>query len=192
MCETPAAVIKMQIHYRYSLILVLLFRWCFGANLDGKGYIDMSTVDAQTSLKINQVFKIFFLTVNNSSKKPAEDGRLIILNAGDKALFEESISAFDVLGKNMMNAFYEGLVLADKSGLSSDTLLDILDHGALTNPMFKGKGPSMTKSSYPPMFPLKHQQKDMRLALGDENAVSMPVAAAENEVSYNQRLGSLI
>jgi len=51
--------------------------------------------------------------------------------------------------------------------------------------MFKGKGPSMNKSSYPPAFPLKHQQKDMRLALalGDENAVSMPVAAAANEVS---------
>lgn len=55
----------------------------------------------------------------------------------------------------------------------------------MTNPMFKGKGPAMNKSSYPPAFPLKHQQKDMRLALalGDENAVSMPVAAAANEVS---------
>lgn len=58
----------------------------------------------------------------------------------------------------------------------------------MTNPMFKGKGPSMNKSSYPPAFPLKHQQKDMRLALalGDENAVSMPVAAAANEVSYSE------
>lgn len=62
------------------------------------------------------------------------------------------------------------------------------DLGAMTNPMFKGKGPSMNKSSYPPAFPLKHQQKDMRLALalGDENAVSMPVAAAANEVSYSK------
>lgn len=59
----------------------------------------------------------------------------------------------------------------------------------MTNPMFKGKGPSMNKSSYPPAFPLKHQQKDMRLALalGDENAVSMPVAAAANEVSLHKR-----
>lgn len=50
--------------------------------------------------------------------------------------------------------------------------------------MFKLKGPAMIQSSYPPAFPLKHQQKDMRLALalGDENAVSMPVAAAANEV----------
>ena len=54
----------------------------------------------------------------------------------------------------------------------------------MANPMFKMKGPSMLKSSYPPAFPLKHQQKDMRLALalGDKKAVSMPVAAAANEV----------
>lgn len=58
------------------------------------------------------------------------------------------------------------------------------DLGAIANPMFKMKGPSMLKGNYTPAFPLKHQQKDMRLALalGDENAVSMPVAAASNEV----------
>ncbi|KAL0723277.1 hypothetical protein Bca4012_037876 [Brassica carinata] len=177
----------MQIHYRYSLILVLLFRWCFGANLDGKGYIDMSTVDAQTSLKINQVVR--------SLQKMAGSSYLMLVTrhfSRNPSPLLTSWGRSRSTWENMMNAFYEGLVLADKSGLSSDTLLYILDHGALTNPMFKGKGPSMTKSSYPPMFPLKHQQKDMRLALGDENAVSMPVAAAENEVSYNQRLGSLI
>lgn len=56
--------------------------------------------------------------------------------------------------------------------------------GALANPMFKLKGPAMIQKSYSPAFPLKHQQKDMRLALalGDENAVSMPVSAAANEV----------
>jgi 3-hydroxyisobutyrate dehydrogenase-like beta-hydroxyacid dehydrogenase len=58
------------------------------------------------------------------------------------------------------------------------------DLGAISNGMFKLKGPTMLKNSYPPAFPLKHQQKDMRLALalGDENAVPMPVAAAANEV----------
>lgn len=44
----------------------------------------------------------------------------------------------------------------------------------------------MIQGSHPPAFPLKHQQKDMRLALslGDDTAVSMPVAAAANEVSH--------
>ncbi|KAK4344990.1 hypothetical protein RND71_035166 [Anisodus tanguticus] len=34
------------------------------------------------------------------------------------------------------------------------------------------KGPAMIKNSYPPAFPLKHQKKDIRLALAleDENA----------------------
>ncbi|AEE77022.1 glyoxylate reductase 1 [Arabidopsis thaliana] len=211
-CESPAEVIK-----KCKYTIAMLSDPCAALSIcEGKGYIDMSTVDAETSLKINEAITgkggRFVEGPVSGSKKPAEDGQLIILAAGDKALFEESIPAFDVLGKrsfylgqvgngakmklivnmimgSMMNAFSEGLVLADKSGLSSDTLLDILDLGAMTNPMFKGKGPSMNKSSYPPAFPLKHQQKDMRLALalGDENAVSMPVAAAANEAFKKAR-----
>ncbi|XP_020571463.1 glyoxylate/succinic semialdehyde reductase 1-like [Phalaenopsis equestris] len=96
----------------------------------------------------------------------------------------------------MMNALSEGLSLASSSGLSRQTFLDILDLGAIANPMFKLKGAAMIQGSYPPAFPLKHQQKDMRLALalGDENAVSMPVAAAANEAfkrARNVGLGDL-
>lgn len=62
--------------------------------------------------------------------------------------------------------------------------MGVEDLGGVANPMFKLKGPAMIKGSYAPAFPLKHQQKDMRLALalGDEHAVSMPVAATANEV----------
>lgn len=64
------------------------------------------------------------------------------------------------------------------------------DLGAIANPMFRLKGPAMIQRSFPPAFPLKHQQKDMRLALalGDEHAVSMPVAAAANEVAFSDSL----
>ncbi|KAJ7961755.1 Glyoxylate/succinic semialdehyde reductase [Quillaja saponaria] len=128
------------------------------------------------------------------------------------ALYDEALPAFDVLGKksfflgevgngakmklvvnmimgSMMNAFSEGLTLAGKSGLSPQTVLDVLDLGAIANAMFKMKGPTMIQNNYPPAFPLKHQQKDMRLALalGDENAVSMPVAAAANEAFKKAR-----
>ncbi|EMS62985.1 Putative oxidoreductase GLYR1 [Triticum urartu] len=219
---------------------------------EGKGYVDMSTVDAATSCKISEAVKqkggAFVEAPVSGSKKPAEDGQLVILAAGDKvvlkylpenrraikvsrveisitiklqsarrygidiALYDDMVPAFDVLGKksfflgemgngakmklvvnmimgSMMNAFSEGLCLADKSGLSPQTLLDVLDLGAIANPMFKMKGPSMLQGSYNPAFPLKHQQKDMRLALslGDENAVSMPVAAASNEAFKKAR-----
>ncbi|KAH9793943.1 glyoxylate/succinic semialdehyde reductase 1 [Citrus sinensis] len=148
----------------------------------------------------------------SGSKQPAETGQLVILSAGEKALYDEAISALNVIGKKafflgevgngakmklvvnmimgcMMNTFSEGLVLAEKSGLDPRTLLDVLDLGGIANPMFKGKGPTMLQSNYAPAFPLKHQQKDMRLALalGDENAVSMPIAAAANEAFKKAR-----
>lgn len=182
----------------------------------GKGYIDMSTVDAATSIKIYEGIIAkggrFVEAPVSGSKKPAEDGQLIILAAGDKSLHDEVVPAFDVMGKktfflgdvgngakmklvvnmimgSMANAFSEGLVLTDKSGLSQQTLLDVLELGAISNPMFKLKGPAMIQQKFPPAFPLKHQQKDMRLALalGDDVGVSMPVAAAANEVFKKAR-----
>jgi 3-hydroxyisobutyrate dehydrogenase-like beta-hydroxyacid dehydrogenase len=55
--------------------------------------------------------------------------------------------------------------LADKSELKQEDLLRVLSLGAMANPLFALKGPAMQKGSFPPAFPLKHQQKDMRLAL---------------------------
>ncbi|KAK6926180.1 6-phosphogluconate dehydrogenase, NADP-binding [Dillenia turbinata] len=221
--ESPAAVIKkckytigMLSDPAAALSVVFDKNGVLEAVSSGKGYIDMSTVDADTSSNISEAITAkggFFIEAPVSgSKKPAEDGQLIILAAGEKALYEEAIPLFDVLGKksfflgqvgngakmklvvnmimgSMMNAFSEGLVLADKSGLSQNTLLDVLDLGGMANPMFRMKGPAMIQSSYSPQFPLKHQQKDMRLALalGDETAVSMPVAAAANEAFKKAR-----
>ncbi|MCL7029419.1 hypothetical protein MKW94_017733 [Papaver nudicaule] len=221
--ETPAAVVK-KCKYTIAMLsdpsaaLAVVFNkdGVLEQISEGKGYIDMSTVDADTSIKINEAIVqkggVFLEAPVSGSKKPAEDGQLVILAAGDKTLYEEAIPAFDVMGKksfflgqvgngakmklvvnmimgSMMNAFSEGLVLADRSGLSQQILLDVLDLGAIANPMFKMKGPAMIQSNYSPAFPLKHQQKDMRLALalGDENAVSMPVAAAANEAFKTAR-----
>ncbi|CAI8583903.1 unnamed protein product [Vicia faba] len=220
--ETPAAVVK-KCKYTIAMLSdpsaalsVVFDKDGVLEQIKGKGYIDMSTVDAETSIKISEAIKAkggdFLEAPVSGSKKPAEDGQLVILAAGHKALYEEALPAFDVIGKksfflgevgdgakmklvvnmvmgSMMNAFSEGLTLAEKSGLNPGTLLDVLDLGAISNGMFKLKGPSMLKKSYAPAFPLKHQQKDMRLALalGDENAVPMPVAAAANEAFKKAR-----
>ncbi|CAH2041098.1 unnamed protein product [Thlaspi arvense] len=207
--ETPAAVVKkctytIAILSDPSAALSLVFLVVFDKDgvleeiCSGKGYIDMSTVDCHTLQRsVRVVMQLFFAYLQaitskggyfleapvSGSKKQAEDGQLVILAAGEKALYDEVLPAFNVMGKNMMNAFSEGLTLADKSGLNPQTLLDVLDLGGIANPMFRMKGPAMLQKSYSPHFPLKHQQKDMRLALSlaDDYAVSMPVAAAANE-----------
>lgn len=221
--ETPAAVVKKC---KYTIAMLSDPSVALSVVFDkdgvleqichGKGYIDMSTVGADTSSKISEAITSkggsFLEAPVSGSKKPAEDGQLVILAAGEKALYDEAIPAFDIMGKksfflgqvgngakmklvvnmimgSMMNAFSEGLVLADRSGLNPHTLLDVLDLGGIANPMFRLKGPTMIQNNYSPAFPLKHQQKDMRLALalGDENAVSMPVAAAANEAFKKAR-----
>ena len=49
------------------------------------------------------------------------------------------------------------------------------------------QGPSMQEHKYPTAFPLKHQQKDMRLALelAHQNGQELPTASASNSL-YEQ------
>ena len=70
-----------------------------------------------------------------------------------------------------------------KADLDGQQLLDIIDAGAIANPMFKVKGPMLLDDNYTTSFPLKHMQKDMRLAvdLGDKLNLTLPTAAITNE-----------
>lgn len=177
----------------------------------GKGYVDVSTVDGDTSKLISGHIKstgaLFLEAPVSGSKKPAEDGQLIFLTAGDKNLYETVASLLDIMGKSkfylgnvgngaamklvvnmimgsMMASFSEGLLLSEKVGLDPDVLVQVVSQGAISAPMYSTKGPSMIESLYPTAFPLKHQQKDLRLALGLAESVSQPtpVAAAANEL----------
>ncbi|KAH7439160.1 hypothetical protein KP509_04G048000 [Ceratopteris richardii] len=176
-----------------------------------KGYVDVSTVDGETSKTISGLVKAtgasFLEAPVSGSKKPAEDGTLIFLTAGDKQLYEQAAPLLDIMGKSrfylgevgngaamklivnmimgsMMASFSEGLVLGNKIGLDPNTIVEVISQGAISAPMFSMKGPSMVNKKFSPAFPLKHQQKDLRLALQLAEAVSqsVPVAASANEL----------
>lgn len=177
----------------------------------GKGYVDVSTVDGQTSKAISIAIKAtgaqFLEAPVSGSKKPAEEGKLIFLTAGDESLYHEVSPILDIMGKSrfylgdvgngaamklvvnmimgsMMASFSEGMILGQKMGLDPGVLVEVISQGAISAPMYSMKGPSMIKASYAPAFPLKHQQKDLRLALAMAEEVSqpIPVAAAANEL----------
>ncbi|GAU22013.1 hypothetical protein TSUD_111530 [Trifolium subterraneum] len=142
----------------------------------GKGYVDVSTVDVDTSKLINGQIKstgaLFLEAPVSGSKKPAEDGQLIFLTAGDRSLYETAAPLLDIMGKSkfylgdvgngaamklvvnmimgsMMASFSEGLLLSEKVGLDPKVLVE-----------------------------------DLRLALGLAESVSqpIPIAAAANEL----------
>ena len=176
----------------------------------GRGYVDMSTVDAATSREIGAAIAgkggRFLEGPVSGSKKPAEDGTLIILAAGDRELFDQALPFFEKMGKKslflgelglgaqmklivnmtmggMMTIFCEALALAGKAGLAGADLLEVIDAGAMANPMFKMKGAQIGEGRFEPAFPLKHMQKDLRLAvaLGDTLGQPLFAASAANE-----------
>lgn len=87
-----------------------------------------------------------------------------------------------ILG-GMMATFCEGMALGEKGGLDGRQILEVLEAGALSNAMFRGKGAMLLQGEFPTSFPLKHMQKDLRLAvaLGDELGQPLPSAATANE-----------
>ncbi|MEJ2201209.1 MAG: NAD(P)-dependent oxidoreductase [Desulfuromonadaceae bacterium] len=195
---------------------------CFGLDgaLAGVGpghdYVDMSTVDDETArliaVAVRKAGGRFLEAPVSGTKKPAEDGTLIILTAGDQGLYEDAAAAFDVMGKKrlylgdagqaarmklvvnmimggMMTAFCEGLALGHKGGLAGEQILEVLAAGALANPMFTVKGGMLLREDFSTSFPLKHMQKDLRLAiaLGDELGQPLATAAAANETFKRAR-----
>ncbi|PSC68561.1 glyoxylate succinic semialdehyde reductase chloroplastic [Micractinium conductrix] len=182
----------------------------------GKGYVDVSTVDAATAAAVAAAVRsaggAYLEAPVSGSKGPAEQGQLIFLSAGDKQLFEAAAPLLEVMGKasfflgdvgaganmklvvnmimgSMMASWAEGLSLAKQCGLQQSDLVEVVKLGAIACPMFALKGPTMAEGQYAPAFPLKHQQKDMRLALalGDEMQQELPLAAAANELYKRAR-----
>jgi len=78
----------------------------------------------------------------------------------------------------MMATFCEGLALGSKAGLQAGDLLEVLAAGALANPMFQLKGSAISQGNFTVAFPLKHMQKDLRLAMALGDRLNQPLASA--------------
>lgn len=214
--ESPADVVsKSDITFAIVSDPTAAKALCFGPNgvlegiTPGKCYIDASTVDPTTSIKIGKHIKEkggrFLEAPVSGSKKPAEDGTLVFLCGGDKTLYEEALPALDIMGKKnfffgnvgkgaqmkliinmtmgiMLTALGEGLSLGKSVGLDQAEVLNVIKETAIQNPVFQFKGPKMIEGDFTTAFPLKHMQKDMRLALqlGKDHQLELHSAAEAN------------
>uniref|UniRef100_A0A493TQT0 Cytokine-like nuclear factor N-PAC n=1 Tax=Anas platyrhynchos platyrhynchos TaxID=8840 RepID=A0A493TQT0_ANAPP len=181
----------------------------------GKCYVDMSTVDADTVTELAQVIVSrggrFLEAPVSGNQQLSNDGMLVILAAGDRGLYEDCSSCFQAMGKtsfflgevgnaakmmlivNMVQGSFmatiaEGLTLAQVTGQSQQTLLDILNQGQLASIFLDQKCQNILQGNFKPDFYLKYIQKDLRLAiaLGDSVNHPTPMAAAANEVRVVQ------
>ncbi|XP_068099585.1 cytokine-like nuclear factor N-PAC isoform X2 [Hyperolius riggenbachi] len=177
----------------------------------GKCYVDMSTVDPETVIELAQVIVSrggrFLEAPVSGNQQLANDGMLIIVAAGDHGVYEDCSSCFKAMGKtsfflgeagnatrmmlilNMIQGSFmatiaEGMTLAQVTGQSQQTLLDILNQGQISSVFLDQKCQNILQGNFKPDFYLKYIQKDLRLAIamGDSMNHPTPMAAAANEV----------
>jgi len=82
-----------------------------------------------------------------------------------------------------MLAFAEGVLLAEKSGISREVAVDVLCNSAIASPMVKYRGPFVLQQPEVAWFDVNMMQKDMLLAmeLGRKLDVPLPTTAVTNE-----------
>jgi 3-hydroxyisobutyrate dehydrogenase-like beta-hydroxyacid dehydrogenase len=83
-----------------------------------------------------------------------------------------------------MQALAEAVTLGLKAGLQRERLLEVLGGTAVVSPSQKSKLENVLKGVYPPAFPLRLMNKDLRLILNTAMDVSaaMPITAAAEQV----------
>jgi 3-hydroxyisobutyrate dehydrogenase-like beta-hydroxyacid dehydrogenase len=139
----------------------------------------------------------------SGSKKPAEEGTLVVLAGGDGADVEAMRPLFEVMGKKvvhcgpagqgsmmkmavnlllgtMMEGLAEMINLGRQGGLDTEALLEVVTSGPLNCGLFQVKESMIRDGQYPAQFPLKHMSKDLKFVLDTayEEGANLPAAHA--------------
>ena len=164
--------------------------------------IDMSTISPIVTRKIagelaKKGVKMLDAPVSGG-EKGAIEATLSIMVGGPKEVFEECLPIFRVLGKKItymgstgmgqtaklcnqvicalnIQAVCEGLMLGAKAGLDLKRLLEAISAGAASSWMLINLGPKMLERDFKPGFKIRHQQKDIRLALALASELKLPL-----------------
>jgi len=173
------------------------------AGVSGKVIINMSTVSPAISKEIAMLCaaqgNAYLDAPVSGSVKQAETAQLVIMVGGDAAVFERVKSILEALGKSATligdvgagnvaklaintllgihaQGLAEAVILAKQNGISPETLLNLLNNGALANPFMKIKGEAIMNGNYNAAFSLDNIVKDLKLA--QDIGLSSPLGEA--------------
>ena len=176
----------------------------------GKFYVDISTVSPEYSRLVAAKVRAKGCDMVDApvsgSVITLQEGKLSVMVGGSRETFEklkpillEIGPKVTLVGDNglalvmkiatnlslavQMLAFSEGVLLAEKSGISREIAVEVLVNSAIASPMIKYRGPFVLKLPDEAWFNVNMMQKDMLLALelGRKLDVPMPSTAVTNE-----------
>jgi len=176
----------------------------------GKVLVDISTVSPafsrEIAAKVREKGADMVDAPVSGSVVTLQEGKLSVMVGGRKETFERvkpllydigpkvtfvgdnGLALVMKLATNLslavqMLAFSEGVLLAEKSGITRETAVDVLTHSVIASPMIQYRGPFVLKMPDEVWFGVNMMQKDMLLALelGRQLDVPMPTTAVTNE-----------
>jgi 3-hydroxyisobutyrate dehydrogenase-like beta-hydroxyacid dehydrogenase len=177
-----------------------------GAFNHSKTFINMSSVapgyTRDLARELEPTGVTFIDAPVSGTKKPAEDGTLIILAGGPQDKVKELEPLLLAMGKKvvycgpagqgsmmkmfinlllgmMMEGFAEALNFGKLGGLSMEGMLDTVYSGPLNCAMFQVKAGNLQNNSYPTAFPLKHMTKDAKFVVDTAYELGAPVPVGQ-------------
>jgi 3-hydroxyisobutyrate dehydrogenase-like beta-hydroxyacid dehydrogenase len=176
----------------------------------GKFYVDISTVSPEYSRVVAAKVRTKGCDMVDApvsgSVITLQEGKLSVMVGGSRETFEKLKPILLEIGPKVthvgdnglalvmkiatnlslavqMLAFSEGVLLAEKSGISREIAVEVLVNSAIASPMIKYRGPFVLRLPDEAWFNVNMMQKDMLLALelGRKLDVPMPSTAVTNE-----------
>jgi 3-hydroxyisobutyrate dehydrogenase-like beta-hydroxyacid dehydrogenase len=176
----------------------------------GKFHIDISTVSPDVSramaAKVREKGADMIDAPVSGSVITLQQGKLSVMVGGRKETFEHLKPLLMDIGPKVthvgdngvalsmkiavnlqlavqMLGFCEGVLLAEKSGISREVAVDVMIHSAIASPMIVYRGPFVLEQPEEAWFDCNMMQKDMLLALelGRKLNVPLPTTAVSNE-----------
>jgi 3-hydroxyisobutyrate dehydrogenase-like beta-hydroxyacid dehydrogenase len=176
----------------------------------GKIYVDVSTVSPSASraiaAKVREKGADMLDSPVSGSVVTLVEGKLTMMTGGRKETFDRAKPVLDDIARKVthvgdnglavalkiatnlglavqMLAFSEAVLLAEKSGISRTTAVEVLTNSVIGSPMVQYRGPFVLQLPEEAWFNVNMMQKDMLLALemGRQLDVPLPTTAVTNE-----------
>ncbi|MSP59334.1 MAG: NAD(P)-dependent oxidoreductase [Myxococcales bacterium] len=166
---------------------------------------EMSTVDPKTIHVLAELAAARGVDLLDApvsgSRRPAEDGTLLILAGGDAAAVERARPVLEAMGRvrhvgpsgagsatklvlnslgaHMMAGYTAALVLAAKLGLDPARTVEVIQGGAFASPLYAAKTPKVLAGDFTPDFRLALMLKDQELVIATARALGLDLPTLE-------------
>jgi 3-hydroxyisobutyrate dehydrogenase-like beta-hydroxyacid dehydrogenase len=177
----------------------------------GSTLVDLSSIYPETSREIAKAASERGVRAIDSpvsgSTPAAEQGTLLLMVGGDRAVYDEMKPIVEILGKPVIymgasgagttmklvvntllgvhiQALAEAVAVGEKAGLDKNAILDVLGQTSAVSPAQKAKMENARKQQFSTQFPIRHMHKDLSLVLklAGEHGVAMPATAVSQQM----------